>query len=273
MNYLAKSWLRWLAWFLLATLFAASCVALASWQFDRRDQAVSKITRMVANYDKAPLVFEVISDLSLEQITPYEWTPVALEGKYLPDKELLVRNRPIAGQPGFLQLVPFELNSGDLVIIERGWIPADSNLAPATSFTPAMDTKSLTARVKLSELTPNRDSPSGFVTSIHLDSLADLLGENLEQEFYLRLVSEEPTVASAPQPLGKPILDEGNHLSYAVQWILFALMGFYALFWAIQQEREFRRMDKDPNYVPRSKRKAKKSDGEIEDALLDSRTN
>lgn len=272
MNLMTKTWLRWLAWFVLASLFAASCVALASWQLERRDQAVSKITRMVENYDKQALRFEELSDLSLEQVTAYEWRPLEIEGNYLPDAELLVRNRPIAGQPGFLQLVPFQLGSGELLIIERGWIPADSELAPANSFTPTSDAKSLIARVKLSELTPNRDSPAGFVTSIHLESLADQLGKDLEQRLYLRLISEEPPVTAAPQPLGKPVLDEGNHLSYAVQWILFALMGFYALFWAIKQEREYRKMDKDPNYVPVSKRRAKKSDGEIEDELLDSRS-
>jgi hypothetical protein len=29
-------------------------------------------------------------------------------------------------------------------------------------------------------------------------------------------------------------------------------MGFFALFWAIRQEREYRRIDTDPNYVPGS---------------------
>jgi hypothetical protein len=67
------------------------------------------------------------------------------------------------------------------------------------------------------------------------------------------------------------VLDEGNHLSYAVQWILFALMGFYALFWAIRQEREYRRLERDPTYVPKSLRNRKVTDGDIEDRLLDER--
>jgi cytochrome oxidase assembly protein ShyY1 len=93
----------------------------------------------------------------------------------------------------------------------------------------------------------------------------------LEPEFYLRVISETPSEASSPQPLSKPKLDEGNHLSYAVQWILFAVMGFFALFWAIRQEQEYRRIEKDPNYVPRSQRNPKRTDGDIEDELLDAR--
>jgi cytochrome oxidase assembly protein ShyY1 len=271
MKLMAKTWLRWLSWFILASLFAAACVGLATWQLDRRDQAVSKIERMVENYDKSPIGFDSISQLTLEQVTSYEWTPVQLEGIYLTDQELLVRNRPIAGQPGFLQIVPFQLSSGELVVVERGWIPADSDLAPATSMTPAAEPKILTARVRLSELTPNRDSPDGFATSIHLESLSQLLGTSVEQEFYLRLINESPGEPSSPQPLRKPTLDEGNHLSYAVQWILFALMGFFALFWAVRQEREYRRIEKDPTYIPRSSRNRKKTDADIEDELLDAR--
>ena len=268
---MSKSWLRWLSWFLFASLFAAACVGLASWQFDRRDQAVSKIQRMVENYDKSAITFDSISGLSLEDVTLFEWSPVELTGRYLTDQELLVRNRPIAGQPGFIQLVPFQLVSGEIVIIERGWIPADSDLAPATLMTPSQEPKTLIARVRLSELTPNRESPDGFATSIHLESLETIIGTALEQEFYLRLISETPSEASSPQPLSKPTLDEGNHLSYAVQWILFALMGFFALFWAIRQEQEYRRIDKDPTYVPRAQRNRKRTDGDIEDELLDAR--
>ena len=271
MKLMAKAWLRWLSWFLLASLFAASCVALANWQFERRDQAVSKIQRMVDNYEKPSISFDSIADLSLEDVTSFEWTPVELDGRYLTEQELLVRNRPIAGQPGFLQLVPFELVSGEVVIVERGWIPADSDLAPATSMTPAPQQKLLVARVRLSELTPNRDSPVGFATSIHLESLQAKLASSIEKQFYLRLISESPGEPSAPQPLRKPTLDEGNHLSYAVQWIMFALMGFFALFWAIRQEREYRRMEKDPTYIPRSQRNKKRTDGDVEDELLDAK--
>jgi cytochrome oxidase assembly protein ShyY1 len=91
----------------------------------------------------------------------------------------------------------------------------------------------------------------------------------LETKFYLRLVTENPGEPSNPQPLRRPVLDEGNHLSYAVQWIIFALMGFFALFWAIRHEQEDRRMEKDPSYVPRSARRTANTDSNVEDEILD----
>jgi cytochrome oxidase assembly protein ShyY1 len=264
-----KPWIRWTGWFLVASTFALACVALASWQIDRRSEAVSKIERVANNYDLTPVAFEEIADLDGQEIDSYEWRNVELTGKYLPDDAMLVRNRAIAGQPGFVQLVPFELSTGGLVVIERGWIAADSDLNPSSAFMPSGTNKELIARVRLGEQVPNRDSPEGQLTSINLPDISEVLSQELETDFYLRMFEESPAESSYPQPLSRPVLDEGNHLSYAVQWIIFAVMGFFALFWAIRQEQEYRRMEKDPNYIPRSARRKANADSSIEDEILD----
>jgi hypothetical protein len=46
-------------------------------------------------------------------------------------------------------------------------------------------------------------------------------------------------------------------------------MGFFALFWAIRQERDYRKMELDPNYVPRSAKLKSNRDSTIEDEILD----
>lgn len=270
MKILQNSIVRWSAWFLVATVFAITCFFLANWQLERREQAVSKIERMVENFEKPPIGIDELDSASQELINSLEWQPVMLSGEYIVDKQVLVRNRPIAGSPGFIQLVPLELEGGQVIVIERGWIPADSDLAPAATFVPTTESKNVTARIKLSEQSPNRESPSGFATSINLLDLAKLTNLPIEPKFYLRLISESPEETSYPQPLSKPVLDEGNHLSYAVQWILFALMGFFALFSAIRQEKEYQRLEKDPTYVPKSRRNKTLTDGDIEDQILDS---
>jgi cytochrome oxidase assembly protein ShyY1 len=155
------------------------------------------------------------------------------------------------------------------VVVERGWIAADSDLNPSNTFLPSESVKSLVARVRLGETIPNRESPGGQLTSINLPEIKELTDFDVEQGFYLRMVTESPSESSYPQPLSRPVLDEGNHLSYAVQWIIFAVMGFFALFWAIRQEQEFRRMEKDPTYVPRSLRRKANADSNVEDEILD----
>lgn len=268
MKLLLKPWIRWTAWFMFATLFALACFVLASWQLDRRSEAVSKIERVAGNYDRTAVEILELTLLAQENIIEFEWRPVNLVGQYLPDKTLLVRNRAVAGQPGFVQLIPFRLVSGELILIERGWIQADSNLDPAASFLPSSNEKQLIARVRLGELGPNRNSPYGQLTSINLPEIESVLGQELETNFYLRLDSEIVPEISNPQPLSRPMLDEGNHLSYAVQWIIFAIMGFFALFWAIRQEQEFRRMERDPEYIPRASRNSENIDSAVEDEIL-----
>lgn len=267
-----KPWIRWTGWFLVATTFAVACVALASWQIDRRSEAVSKIERVAANYDQAPIDFKELLGLSESEILSNEWRQVELDGKYMVEETLLVRNRAVAGQPGFVQLIPFELDTGETVVVERGWIAAGSDLMPARNFAPSESQKSIIARVRLGETIPNRDSPAGQITSINLPEISTLLELNLQSNIYLRLISETPGEEGYPQPLSRPVLDEGNHLSYAVQWLIFALMGFFALFWAIRQEAEFRRIEADPNYVPKSARRKGNHDASVEDEILD-RTN
>ena len=269
MKTVVKPWIRWTGWFLAASTFAVACVGLASWQIDRRSEAVSKIERVAANYDLRPVDLDEISALDAESIVAFEWRNVELSGKYLVDQTLLVRNRAIAGQPGFVQLVPFEIATGEIIIVERGWIQADSDLNPANAFIPTGSQKEIVARVRLGESIPNRQSPEGQLTSINLPEIQEQLARELESDFYLRMVTESPAESSYPQPLSRPVLDEGNHLSYAVQWIIFAVMGFFALFWAIRQELEYRRMEKDPSYVPRSARRKANVDSSVEDEILD----
>ena len=264
-----KPWIRWTGWFLVACTFALACVGLASWQIERRSEAVSKIERVASNYDLEKLPFEEVSSLLGDSVVGYEWRQVELSGNYQVDDALLVRNRAIAGQPGFVQLVPFLLETGEIVVVERGWIAADSDLNPSETFLPSDSLKKLVARVRLGETVPNRDSPSGQLTSINLPEIRELTNLDVEQGFYLRMVTESPSESSYPQPLSRPILDEGNHLSYAVQWVIFAVMGFFALFWAIRQEQEFRRMEKDPSYVPRNLRRKANTDSGVEDEILD----
>ena len=155
------------------------------------------------------------------------------------------------------------------MLVERGWIAADSDLNPSNTFLPSESVKSLVARVRLGETIPNRESPTGQLTSINLPEIEKIFSFVVEKDFYLRMVSESPSESSYPQPLSLPVLDEGNHLSYAVQCIIFAVMGFFGLFWAIRQEQEFRRMEKDPTYVPRSLRRKANEDSNVEDEILD----
>ena len=266
---------RWFGYLVAALIFALACVLLSKWQFARRDEAVVEITRVVDNYDAQPIPVEQ----ALPRLDSFDeaekWRPVTLEGEYLVDEQLLVRNRPYNGSPGFEVLTPLRLDDGTVFIVDRGWLPSGTKDLPDTVPAPPTGTVSVTARLKAGEpALAGRSAPEGQLATIELPLIAELLDGPTYVGAYGLLESESPAVADMPAPAIKPEADEGPHLSYAVQWIVFALLGFFGLGYALRQEYRLVNAD-DPEERAkaairrdRASRRAR-SDSEIEDELVD----
>jgi cytochrome oxidase assembly protein ShyY1 len=183
----------------------------------------------------------------------------------------LVRNRPLNGDPGFLELIPFQRKDGLIVAIEAGWLPADDRLNPPGVYPkPSSDQQTIWGRIRPTEPTLDRDAPAGQIATINLASFMKKTGvkDRAVTEFYVRLGESNFTKDGFPKLLSKPQLDEGNHLSYALQWIVFAVMAFSALVWAVRKEIEFKRAATDPNYKPKVRKKVGDEDAAAEDIIL-----
>jgi cytochrome oxidase assembly protein ShyY1 len=265
MKYL-ESWKRWAVWFLIATLFAVACVFLSQWQFERRSQAVEKIQLIAKNYDRPPVPLDSVS--VQDTFDPgLEWLPVEISGRFLSEDTVLVRNRPLNGQPGFLQLIPFELTSGELIAIEAGWLPT-GNLSdsPDVNPLPSSEIQTITGRIRPAEPTLGRDAPAGQIATINIESFIEKqdLAEPVIKSFYLRL-DKSSINNDLPKALPRPAPNEGNHLSYAFQWILFAVLAFGALWFAVREEIHVRRLALDASYRPKLRKKFGDEDKKIED--------
>lgn len=269
---------RWFGYIALAVVFAIACVALANWQLSRRNDALAEIARVDTNWDSTP---RAISD-ALPTLTVFKdsdkWMPVTMSGHYLVDDQLLVRGRPMDGNAGFEVLVPFQLDNGSVFVVDRGWLPTGSE-QDAPDAVPDAPTGPVTVVVRLKASEPTvlgRSAPAGQIATIHLPDIAQRVGEPTYTGAYGVLASEDPAPATRPTAAEKPIPDEGPHLSYAFQWIVFALMGFFGLGWAIRQEYRIRNSD-DPQERERAAQRQRKaaakpkSDAEIEDEILASR--
>ena len=231
---------RWAGWLSIVVIFAIACAFLSNWQFNRRQEALTAMSQLAKNYEAKPVsIFELASVDDFD--TTNEWRTVTLEGHYLSLNSVLVRNRPLDGQPGFLELVPFQLNSGELVAIERGWIAAgDKYQAPSHYPVPSDEKQTVVGHVRATEPTLGRSAPAGQIATINVGALAKAEGikDRIFSKLYVRMATESVPVAENPKKLQKPQLDEGNHLSYALQWILFAIMASAALVWGIKKERD-----------------------------------
>lgn len=268
---------RWAGYLAGVIVFAIACVLLSQWQFARREEAVEKNRRVVEHYDSAAVPIEsVLPELS--RFNPAdEWTVVELRGHYLVDDALLARTRPFNGQPGFEQLVPFETHEGRVLVVDRGWIPTGARQDdPDHVPTPPSGELTVEARLRPGEPTlPGRDANGRQVPSINLPTIARVIDRegDVYEGAYGYLKSETPPAAEVPIAFPKPALSEGNHLSYAFQWLVFAVLGF--VFLALAIRNEYRILNEhDPRQIARRERERAKraqkrrTDAEIEDELL-----
>ena len=254
---------RWGGYVALTLVFAIACGLLSWWQWSRRAEAVERIDRIEANYDAAPVALgELLPGLD-DVPAEAEWHPVTLRGEYLADDQLLVRNRPRNGAAGYEVLVPLLLSDGRVFVVDRGWVPSGSDVeTPDAVPAPPAGEVEVVARLRGGEPEiTGRTAPPGQLATIHLPTVAGLLDEPVYSGTYGLLVSERPAPAEAPLPAFRPSLDEGSHLSYALQWIAFGVLAFVGLAWAVRRERKLA-----AGVAPGRRRER---DAEVEDALLD----
>ncbi|MET4100169.1 cytochrome oxidase assembly protein ShyY1 [Agrococcus sp. UYP10] len=258
---------RWLGYLAMAVVFAIVCCALGVWQWQRREQALAAIDRLESNYDRAPAavadVLPAIDAFDIDQ----QWTPVVVEGEYLVEEQLLLRGRWRDGEVGFDVITPFRTTDGTVFVVDRGWIDqAEGAEQPVSApATPAGRT-TVVARLRPNEGTiAGRGAPVGQIASVDLPSLAAALGAPVYTGAYGLLVTEGDDVPTDVAVATRPVLDEGPHLSYSLQWYVFALGGFAALWWAL---RDARRAEATPVDAPVRRRR---SDADIEDDILDRR--
>jgi cytochrome oxidase assembly protein ShyY1 len=267
---------RWARYLVLVLVFAAACAGLATWQMARRAEKVAEISRIEHNYDASPVPLDTALPEPGSYTADEEWLPVRLTGRYRTEDQLVVRNRPYNGTTGFEVLVPFATDDGRVFLVDRGWVPTDNTDGSTPAAIPDAPDGAVTVVVRLKSgegTVPGTTTATGVLASIHLPEVERVLGVELETSAYGLLATEEPAPAERPAPAARPEIDEGPHLSYAVQWVVFALLGFGGLVFVGRQEYRYRNAD-DPDQqrkaaVRAAKKASRRTDADEEDALLD----
>ncbi len=262
--------LRWSGYLAVAVAFAIACAFLSQWQFARNAERTSQIAIVEANYGQPPVALAEVIAPGGEFIPTDEWRQVRMRGHYVTDDQLLVRNRPHGGTRAFEVVVPFATADGQVIIVNRGWVPPGRGDAPDAVPQPHAGEMEIVVRLRPGEESPRsgRGAPEGQVATLHLPTIAEVTGPLTNTSAYGQLVSESPAAPTAPYLFASPTEDPGPHLSYAIQWILFAVMGFIFIFSVIRTEVRRAREEKEGRPAP-SPRRRRDRDSAAEDALLD----
>lgn len=267
---------RWVTYLVMAIVFAIACVLLSRWQIGRNSDTVIQNTLVTKNYaaqiETLPTLLPTPTKFDPQDV----WRRVVVKGTYLPTEQLLVRNRSFGANPGFEVLTPLKLADGSVFVVDRGWLPVGGK-QDVPDVVPDAPSGEVTviARLQASEQAlPGRTAPKGQIPEINLTDVATQTGSTTYTGAYGLMVSETPSAAFRPAAAPKPTVDPGPFLSYAFQWILFALFGFGGLAWALRQEYRIRNAN-DPEERQRAAERRRRAglraatDSEIEDEIVE----
>lgn len=122
---------RFWVYALVALVAAAATLSLGFWQWGRAQQKLALQAAVEARRAMPPLQAEALRTPGVA--TPSSdllHRPVVLQGHWLAQHTVYLDNRQMQGRPGFYVVTPLRLTGldgrlGDVVLIQRGWVPRD----------------------------------------------------------------------------------------------------------------------------------------------------
>lgn len=236
----------WLALFVVVLAFAYLCfTVLAPWQLGKNTTTSRENDQIARSLSAAPVPVTSVLPEPDSAAPDEQWQQVTATGRYLPDAQVLARLRVVDGDPAYEVLVPFAVDGGPTVLVNRGYVkPERGTDVPSIAPAPT-ETVTVTARLRDPEPVPPGKEPLREdgriqVYAINTDQIAALTGVPLAGS-YLQLV-EGQSGGLGVIPL--PHLDAGPFLSYGIQWIAFGIIAPIGLGYFIFAEIRQRRRDR-----------------------------
>ena len=131
---------------LVALAVAMTCTLLGRWQWNKHVTRDALIATVDANWAAPPVpLTSLVGAPGDEPTASGEWRSVSLTGHYLSGSAVLLRNRPVNGQPAYHVLVPFQADGGGVLVVDRGWVPVGNDAQRGTDV-PVRASRALRAR-------------------------------------------------------------------------------------------------------------------------------
>jgi cytochrome oxidase assembly protein ShyY1 len=236
----------WVALILVVIAFTYLCfMVLAPWQLGKNTRTSRENQQIENSLNTAPVPLKTLLPQQDSSAPSAQWRRVTATGHYLPDVEVLARLRVVEGDQAFEVLVPFVVDDGPTVLVDRGYVRPEpgSHVPPIPR--PPQETVTLTAHLRDSEPAIHDKEPFSRdgvqqVYSINTDQVSVLTKVPLAGS-YLQLVENQPGGLGV---IGVPHLDAGPFLSYGIQWISFGILAPIGLGYFAYSEIRARRQHK-----------------------------
>ncbi len=221
---------KWVAFTALVIVLVVAMLNLALWQLRRLDERQDRNDRVATALVATPVP---IGEGNLP-----EWTTVTATGTFDPDQQVLIRNRSYQGQPGYHVVTPLRQGDGSALLVNRGWVPLAGDDGELDVPPPPVGEVTVTGHVRPSQRKGRFFSPTDPAEGT-LDQLYRVDVPRIAEQapypllpVYVELTSLDPPAADTtadagsavtlPVPIPPPAQDDGPHLAYAGQWVLFA---------------------------------------------------
>ena len=123
----------WLALFVVVAAFAYLCfTVLAPWQLGKNTKTSRENAQIAHSLTADPVPVTTLLPQQDSSAPDAQWRRVTATGRYLPDAQVLARLRVVDGEPAFEVLVPFAVDGGPTVLVDRGYVrPEQGSRVPA----------------------------------------------------------------------------------------------------------------------------------------------
>ena len=218
---------------LLVVAVAVTCVWLGQWQLQRLAEVRANNELLSTRLEAQPVDLAALVAAGADGVdqAALEFRRVEVTGGFRPNEEVLQRGQQHQGQQGFHLLTPLELTEGGVVLVRRGWVPLQLSEPPVADALPETGTVTVTGILERSVEQPGfgpTDPDEGLLARV-FNTDTRRLDQQIDGDLFpmvLRMETTDPVApGELPAPIAPPVLDEANHLSYAVQWHLFAVIA------------------------------------------------
>ena len=205
-------------------IIALICVRLGIWQLHRLQEKRTRNTAAHIRMKAPPLQLTA----QMRDSTGLLYHRAVVSGAYDDERTVIVAGRTLNGTPGVHVLTPLRVgNIG--VLVNRGWLPsADAATVDLSKIRQTLATNDvgLVLDLPYNPRSPEPDSSGAFKRVWYRFNIAEL-----QRQFpypladYVVQLLPAANAPALPRRLEAPVLDEGPHLGYAVQWFSFAVIG------------------------------------------------
>lgn len=240
-----RLWLRWIGMAVFVAILAAVMVRLGEWQLHRLSGR-REANAIIRSHESEPVVpWNQVFTKGKVISGDDQWVRVSVTGYYQASRQLQIRYRKVGDQQGSEIVTPLRTEDGSTVLINRGFVPRkDDGTDPDISDIPAPPGGPVTVVGYVHGNENGKDTAVVPVDGRARLINSDAIGRAQSASYvngYIQLAASTPPQTGRITPVLLPELDEGPHLSYAVQWFCFTVIAVGGLFILIRGDIKDRR--------------------------------